>query len=146
MAKAKTTGKASKKRTISVTIDLDELERLYRELPGIIRHDDGGDGDTKGGGGLARRRRRADGDTKSGLRAAGRRRLDGDTKGGGRLVRPRLDGDTKGGARGRIPGRIDPRVRPDGDTKGGGGARPRRPGTPGGMVPRVKAAAKGKRR
>ena len=48
------------KRTISVTIDLDELERLYRHVHG--RAD--GDGDTKSGRARRLHLRLGDGDTK----------------------------------------------------------------------------------
>jgi hypothetical protein len=78
----KSTGKkTSRHRNVSIILDLDELERMYRRQHGKD------DGDTKGGG----RKRERDGDTKGGRR---RRERDGDTKGSQR--RRKRDGDTKG--------------------------------------------------
>jgi hypothetical protein len=103
-----------KKKVVNLSIDLDELERLYRRIHGLIA-----EGDTK-----LRRLRLSDGDTKEEVFRV--RRVDGDTK--GEAVRPRRrksGGDTKGGS--------EPAVRPrrrksGGDTKGGSepGVRPRR--------------------
>ena len=91
----------SKGKRVSVVLDLDELENLYRRQLGRD-----GDGDTKG----LLRRALADGDTKGGL---SRRlsRTDGDTKGDISARRLRSDGDTKGSSSAR-------RLRSDGDTKG----------------------------
>ncbi len=106
--------KAPARRIVSVSLDLDQLERLYRRTHGL----DGNDGDTKAGARRGRRRRLAgldgnDGDTKAGARRGRRRRLagldgnDGDTKGGitrGHVRRRGADGgDTKGTPRRRGP-------------------------------------------
>jgi hypothetical protein len=87
---AKKSGR-SKKQVVSLSIDLDELERLYRRIHGLLA-----EGDTK-----SRQLRFSDGDTKGVLKVRRILKADGDTKGGGeprrRARRRRSDGDTKGG-------------------------------------------------
>src|SRR5215212_8013791 len=89
-SKSKKSGKkatASKAKRVSLLLDLDELESIYKRQIGR------GDGDTKGlllrvrldGGGDTKgdlsQRLRADGDTKGNVLSRGRRVADGDTKG-----------------------------------------------------------------
>jgi hypothetical protein len=130
-SKTKSSGRGAKKakQVVSLSIDLDELERLYRQIHGMIEEGDTkshelrlSDGDSKG---VLKVRRiiRADGDTKGGARRRSRRRRsDGDTKGGEERRRRRSDGDTKGGNEPRPR-----RRRSDGDTKGGNEPARRRP-------------------
>lgn len=83
-----------KRKRISIVLDLDELENLYRRQRGRD-----GDGDTKG----LLRRVRADGDTKGDISQRLKRPpdVDGDTKGDTGRRRIRADGDTKGNVRRR---------------------------------------------
>lgn len=85
---SKRTRKTTKKKTgrtkrvaVKVTIDLDELERLYRNVHSLAEGDSKGDGDTKSAR-VKGRRRSADGDTKSARVKPRRRSADGDTKRG----------------------------------------------------------------
>jgi len=110
-SKSKKSGKkatASKAKRVSLLLDLDELESIYKRQIGR------GDGDTKGlllrvrldGGdtkGDLSQRLRADGDTKGNVLSRGRRVADGDTKGNVAASRKRrtAGGDTKGSQRRR---------------------------------------------